>query len=149
MSLRRVVDPRLQDDHDEEAAGDGGEEEAEAEEDVDQEGEADGSFAQGSAERDEGDNGGAEVDERGRGEDFVAEGFDLGRCLNNADQADGGEADAEHAGGDGDDVEQVIVELIVAVVILEGDAGGVVVVVVHGTMGEGRRRNGEGKIALV
>ena len=98
MSLRRVVDPRLQDDHDEEAAGDGGEEEAEAEEDVDQEGKADGSFAQGGAQRDEGDDGGAEVDERGRGEDFVAEGFDLGGRLDDADEADGGEADAEHTG---------------------------------------------------
>jgi hypothetical protein len=89
---------RLEDDHDEEAAGDGGEEEAEAEEDVDQEGKADGSFAQGGAERDKGDDRRSQIGERIDGEDFVADRFDLGGRLDDADEADGGEADAEHTG---------------------------------------------------
>ena len=69
------------------------------------------------------------------GKGFVAEGFDLRGRLDDADESDGGEADAEHAGGDGDDVEEVIVKLVVAVVILERDAAGFVVVVEHGKAG--------------
>ena len=117
-------DPRLQDDHHQEAAGDGGEDEAAAEEDVDQESEADGAFAERSAEGDEGGEGGAEIDERGHGEDFVAEGFDFAHRLDDANEADGGETDAEHAGGDGNNVQQVGMELVVAVVILHRNATG-------------------------
>src|SRR5688572_16581051 len=52
----RVVNPRLQDNHHQEAAGDGGEDQAEAEEDVDDQRNADGLFAKRRPERDECDD---------------------------------------------------------------------------------------------